>query len=162
MILDEIGKDISGTGMDTNVVGRVRFHGESEPDIPDITRIYARSITSASHGNGLGIGLADFVHREAVAGLDLADMYVNITTSGEPSRARLPFVVPDDLTTLILACSTTGVADSADLRVARIENTMEPDNLVVSEPVAHELAEREDILVGPLEPLTFEDGEFSD
>lgn len=162
LILDEIGKDVSGTGMDTNVVGRVRFHGESEPDAPDITRIYARSITPASHGNGLGVGLADFVHREAVADLDLADMYVNIATSGEPSRARLPFVVPDDLTALILACSTTGVADPADLRVARIENTMEPDDLLVSEPVARELADREDVSVGSPEPLAFDTGELPD
>ena len=162
LVLDEIGKDVSGTGMDTNVVGRVRFHGESEPDSPNITRIYVRSITPASHGNGLGIGLADFAHRDAVAALDLDDLYTNIATSGEPSRARLPFVVPDDLTALTLACSTTGVADPTDLRVARIENTMEPDTLVVSEPLANELAERERLSVGPLEPLTFEAGTFTE
>ena len=162
LVLDEIGKDVSGTGMDTNVVGRVRFHGESEPDSPNITRIYVRSITPASHGNGLGIGLADFAHRDAVAALDLDDLYTNIATSGEPSRARLPFVVPDDLTALTLACSTTGVADPTDLRVARIENTMEPDTLVVSEPLANELAERERLSVGPLEALTFEAGTFTE
>ncbi|RJT06148.1 DUF362 domain-containing protein [Halococcus sp. IIIV-5B] len=162
LVLDEIGKDVSGTGMDTNVVGRVRFHGEREPDAPNITRIYVRSITPASHGNGLGIGLADFAHRDAVAALDLDDLYTNIATSGEPSRARLPFVVPDDLTALTLACSTTGVADPTDLRVARIENTMEPDTLVVSEPLANELAERERLSVGPLEPLTFEAGTFTE
>ncbi|EMA38664.1 hypothetical protein [Halococcus hamelinensis] len=162
LVLDEIGKDVSGTGMDTNVVGRVRFHGESEPETPSITRIYVRTITPASHGNGLGIGLADFAHRDAVEALDLEDLYTNIVTSGEPTRARLPFVVPDDLTALTLACSTTGVADPGDLRVARIENTMEPDTLVVSEPVADELAERERLSVGPLEPLTFEAGTFTE
>ena len=162
LVLDEIGKDVSGTGMDTNVVGRVRFHGESEPDSPSITRIYVRSITPASHGNGLGIGLADFVHRNAVGALDLSDLYTNIVTSGEPSRARLPFVVPDDLTALILACSTTGVADPSDLRVARIENTMEPDSLLVSEPVARELKDREELSVGPLETLTLEAGTFTE
>ena len=160
LVLDEIGKDVSGTGMDTNVVGRVRFHGEREPDSPSITRIYARSITPASHGNGLGIGLADFVHRNAVEALDFSDLYTNIVTSGEPSRARLPFVVPDDLTALVLACSTTGVADPSDLRVARIENTMEPDSLLVSEPVARELEGRDGLSVGPLETLAFEAGTF--
>ncbi len=162
LVLDEIGKDVSGTRMDTNVVGRVRFHGEREPDSPSITRIYVRSITPASHGNGLGIGLADFVHRNAVEALDFEDLYTNIVTSGEPSRARLPFVVPDDLTPLVLACSTTGVADPSDLRVARIENTMEPDSLLVSEPVARELKDREALSVGPLEPLSFEAGTFTE
>jgi hypothetical protein len=104
------------------------------------------------------VGLADFVHRDVVEELALSDMYVNVVTSGETSRARIPFTVPDDLTALILACSTTGVAEPADLRVARIENTMEPDELLVSEPVARELADREDVTVGEPEPLSFDDG----
>ena len=158
LIVDELGKEISGTGMDTNVLGRYRFYGEREPETPSITRIYARSLTPASHGNGLGIGLADFVHRDVVDDLDLADTYVNIATSGEPERAKLPFVVPDDATALSLAYSTTGVVDPEALRFARIENTMAPDRLVVSEPVARELAERDGVTVGPLEPLVLEDG----
>lgn len=162
LVLDEIGKDVSGTGMDTNVVGRMLFHGEDEPANPNITRIYARSITPASHGNGLGLGLADFVHQSVVADLELSDMYVNIVTSGEPTRARVPFTVPDDLTALILACSTTGVADPAELRVARIRNTMEPDELLVSEPVARELEGRADVSVDELVPLAFEDDTLSD
>lgn len=160
LVLDEIGKEVSGTGMDTNVVGRMSFYGEEEPENPNITRIYARSITPASHGNGLGVGLADFVHQDVVRELNLSDMYVNIVTSGEPTRARIPFTVPDDLTALLLACSTTGVADPAELRVARIENTMEPDELLVSEPVVRELEGREDVSVGDLEALAFEDGGF--
>ncbi|KYH26314.1 hypothetical protein HAPAU_14110 [Halalkalicoccus paucihalophilus] len=158
LILDEMGKDVSGTGMDTNVIGRVLFHGEDEPDSPRITRIYARSLTPASHGNGVGVGLADFVHRSVVDELNLEDMYVNIVTSGETTRARIPLLVPDDLTALVLACSTTGVAGPSELRVARIENTMEPDDLLVSEPVARELEGREDVSVGEPEPLGFEDG----
>lgn len=158
LVVDELGKEVSGTGMDTNVIGRVLFHGEDEPDSPSITRIYARSITPASHGNGLGLGLADLVHRSVVEELALDDMYVNVVTSGETSRARIPFVVPDDLTALVLACSTTGIADPSELRVARIENTMEPDELLVSEPVARDLEGREDVSVGELRPLVLEDG----
>ncbi|MFB6140787.1 MAG: DUF362 domain-containing protein [Halosimplex sp.] len=158
LVVDETGKDKSGTGMDTNVLGRYDFHGEREPETPSITRIYARSLTDPSHGNAVGMGLADFVHRDLVAAVDFADTYVNIATSGEPRRAKLPFVVPDDATALLLACSTTGVADPAELRVARIRNTLEPDSLVVSAPVAAELRERPDVTVGPLAPLEFEDG----
>ncbi|QPV64653.1 DUF362 domain-containing protein [Halosimplex litoreum] len=157
LVVDEMGKDKSGTGMDTNVLGRYDFHGEAEPDEPSITRVYARSLTDPSHGNALGVGLADFVHRDLVADVDFADTYVNIVTSGEPRRAKLPFVVPDDATALLLAASTTGVADPAELRIARVPSTMDPDSLVVSEPVAAELRERDDVTVGPLEPLDLSD-----
>ncbi|MFC7140829.1 DUF362 domain-containing protein [Halosimplex aquaticum] len=160
LVVDETGKDKSGTGMDTNVLGRYDFHGETEPDSPSITRVYARSLTAPSHGNAVGMGLADFVHRDLVADVDFEDTYVNVVTSGEPRRAKLPFVVPDDATALLLACSTTGVADPADLRVARIPSTMDPDSLVVSEPVAAELRERDDVTVGPLAPLDLAGGRF--
>jgi hypothetical protein len=162
LIVDEAGKDKSGTGMDTNVLGRYSFHGEDEPESPSITRVYARSLTDPSHGNALGVGLADFVHCEFVEDIDFEDTYVNIITSGETDRAKLPFVVPDDATALLVACSTTGVAAPEELRVARISSTMEPDSLHVSEPVAAELADRDDVTVGPLEALSFEDGAFAD
>ncbi|GAB6878251.1 lactate racemase domain-containing protein [Halorubrum gandharaense] len=158
LVVDAAGKDKSGTGMDTNVLGRYHFHGESEPETPNVTRVYARSLTEPSHGNALGVGLADFVHREFVEAIDFTDTYVNIVTSGETNRAKIPFVVPDDETALLLACSTTGVVSPKDLRVARIRSTMEPNRLVVSEPVAAELRERNDFEVGPSQPLVFEDG----
>jgi hypothetical protein len=160
LVVDETGKDKSGTGMDTNVLGRYDFHGEAEPDSPQITRVYARSLTAPSHGNALGMGLADFVHRDLVADVDFGDTYVNIVTSGETRRGKLPPVVPDDETALVLACAMTGVADPSELRVARIPSTMDPDSLVVSAPVAAELREREDVTVGPLAPLEFTDGEL--
>ncbi len=161
LVVDELGKDKSGTGMDTNVLGRYYFHGESEPESPSITRVYARSVSEASHGNAIGIGLADFLHRGVIEEIDFEDMYINIITSGEPRRANVPFVVPDDATALILSCSMTGVASPGELRVARIASTMEPDTLLVSEPVASELRGRDDVTVGPLEPLAFSDGTFS-
>ena len=160
LVVDEAGKDKSGTGMDTNVLGRYSFHGEAEPESPSITRVYVRSLTEPSHGNALGVGLADFVHREFVADIDFEDTYVNVATSGETDRAKIPFVVPDDATALVLACSTTGVEGPEALRAARIPSTMEPDTLLVSEPVAEELADRDDVTVGPLEPLSFDDGEL--
>jgi hypothetical protein len=162
LVVDDLGKDRSGTGMDTNVLGRYDFHGEAEPEYPEITRVYARSLTAPSHGNAIGMGLADLVRRDLAAAVDFGDTYVNVVTSGEPRRAKLPVVVPDDATALVLACATTGVADASELRVARIPSTMDPDSLVASEPVATELRERDDTTVGPLEPLEFEDGQLPD
>ncbi|WP_459891465.1 nickel pincer cofactor-dependent isomerase, group 22 [Halostagnicola bangensis] len=161
LVVDEAGKEKSGTGMDTNVLGRYRFHGEDEPESPNITRVYVRSLTDPSHGNALGVGLADFVHRDFVSDIDFEDTYVNIATSGETNRAKLPFVVPDDLTALLLTCSTTGISSAENLRVARIPSTMEPDTLVVSEPVADELSSRDELTVGPLESLSLEGGQLS-
>jgi hypothetical protein len=162
LAVDEMGKEVSGTGMDTNVLGRTYFRGETEPGSPDYTRVYARSLTPPSHGNGLGVGLADMVHRDLVADLDLADTYVNIVTSGEPRRAKVPLVVPDDASAFLLAPSVTGTPDPAALRVARIRNTMEPGELVVSEAVVSDLEAAENVTVGDLRPLSFEDGALPD
>ncbi|MFC6864237.1 DUF362 domain-containing protein [Halomicroarcula sp. GCM10025817] len=158
LVLDEMGKEVSGTGMDTNVLGRTYFEGEVEPDRPAYTRVYVRSLTPPSHGNGLGIGLADVVHQDLVRELDLGDTYVNIATSGETKRAKIPLVVPDDQSALLLAPSITGTPDPDELRVARIPNTMEPGHLLVSEAVVPELEAREDVTVGELRDLTLEDG----
>jgi uncharacterized protein (DUF362 family) len=162
LVVDAMGKEISGTGLDTNVVGRVRFHNQAEVDEPAITRVYVRSLTPASHGNALGVGLADLVHRDLASAVDFEDTYVNIVTSGEPNRAKLPFVVPSDATAFVLSASMTGVASASDLRIARIENTMEPGELWVSEPVAAELADRDDVTVHRDEPWQFDaDGELA-
>lgn len=160
LIVDEAGKDKSGTGMDTNVLGRYNFTGESEPETPEVTRIYVRSLTDPSHGNALGVGLADFVHQQFIESIDFEDTYINIATSGETRRAKIPFVVPDDQTALLLACSTTGVRTPEALRIARIPSTMDPDRLVISEPVVAELRDRADVEIGPLESLSFDGGQL--
>jgi len=157
LVVDAMGKEISGTGLDTNVIGRVRFHNQAEVDEPSLTRVYVRSLTPASHGNALGMGLADLVHSDLASAVDFEDTYVNIVTSGEPNRAKLPFVVPSDATAFVLSASMTGVASASDLRIARIENTMEPGELWVSEPVAAELADRDDVTVHEDGPWRFDE-----
>ena len=161
LVVDEMGKEVSGTGLDTNVIGRTHFEGEAEPDRPDYTRVYVRSLTPPSHGNGLGIGLADLVHGDLVRDLDLGDTYVNIATSGETRRAKIPLIVPDDESALLLAPSITGTPDPRELRVARIPNTMEPGRLLVSEPVAAELKDEASVTVGELRELDLVDGTLS-
>lgn len=161
LVVDEIGKHISGTGMDTNVVGRMLIHGEPEPQSPSITRVYVRSLTDQTDGNGLGIGLADFVHLDAVRALDARDTYINALTGSEPERARVPMVLPTDATALMAAYATTGVDHPANARIAWIRNTMAPDDLIVSEPVADELRDRADTTISALGPLDFEAGQFA-
>ncbi|WP_254546813.1 DUF362 domain-containing protein [Halomarina pelagica] len=160
LVVDEIGKNISGTGMDTNVVGRMLYHGQPEPERPSYSRIYMRSLTEESHHNGIGMGLADFIHADAVGGLDLTDTYINGITGGEPARARLPVVAPTDEVAFLLAFSSTGTRDPGDMRVARIRNTLELGRFLVSEPVAAELEERDDITVVERRPLSLSDGDL--
>ncbi|WP_101296976.1 DUF362 domain-containing protein [Halegenticoccus soli] len=160
LVIDEIGKNISGTGMDTNVVGRMLYHGQPEPEDLSYARIHVRSITEASHHNGIGIGLADFVHADAVRQLDLTDTYINGITGGEPARARIPVVCPTDEVAFLLAYSSVGVSDPGELRIARIPNTLELGRFLVSEPVAAELAEREDVSVVAERPLDLADGDL--
>jgi hypothetical protein len=162
LVVDEQGKDISGTGMDTNVLGRLLMYGQPEPQTPDFTRVHVRSLTEGSHGNGIGIGLADFAHREAVEALSLAGTYLNAITGGEPARARLPVTVPTDATAFLLAYSTTGTRDPGEMRIARIENTLDLGEFVVSEPVGEELADRPDGTIGEYEPIAFDEGNLPD
>jgi hypothetical protein len=161
LILDEIGKDVSGAGMDNNVVGRMRLRGEPDLETPDIARIHVRSITEASHGNATGLGIADFAHERAVEGIDLETTYLNCITGGGPEPAAIPVVVPEDRIALAFAYSTTGVRDPGDMHIAHIQNTLEPDDLLVSEPVAAELREHPAVEVGEGRPLTFDDGDFA-
>lgn len=160
LVIDEVGKNISGTGMDTNVIGRFLMHGEPEPDDVDYTRIYARSVTDHSHGNAIGIGLADFAHQHIAETINLTDTYVNGITGGEPARARLPVITPSDALAFQLAYSTTGVRDPSDMRIMRIPNTLELEAYQVSEAVARELSDHPDITVSDPEPIRFEDGEL--
>ncbi|RDI70115.1 DUF362 domain-containing protein [Halopelagius longus] len=157
LMVDELGKNVSGTGMDTNVLGRVRFHNQPEVHTPEITRVYVRSVTEESHGNAIGIGLADFASRDLLESVDFEDMYVNITTSGEPERSKVPFVVPCDATAFVLAASMTGVPDLSEMRIGRIRNTLEPGTMLASEPVLDELEGRDDVEIGERRRLTFDD-----
>ncbi|AUV80346.1 DUF362 domain-containing protein [Salinigranum rubrum] len=160
LVIDEIGKEISGTGMDTNVVGRVCYHNQPEPEEPSYTRIYVRGVTEASHGNGIGIGLADFVHADLVADLDLTETYVNVITSGEVSRARIPLIAERDDVALRVATSTTGVRDPAALRFVRVPNTLDLGRFVASAPVVEELADRDDVRVLERRPFELVDGDL--
>lgn len=161
LIVEEIGKDISGTGMDTNVVGRMLFHDQPEFDSPNYSRVYIRGITEASHDNAIGMGLAEFIHTDIVPDIDLTDTYINAITGGEPSRARLPVIAPSDEVALLMTYSATGCSSPKDLRIGYIRNTLELDRFAVSENVAAELTDRDDIEAVEGIPLQIRNGDFA-
>jgi len=160
LIVDEMGKDISGVGMDTNVIGRLKIPGEPDPERPRIRMIIARSLTLASHGNAVGAGLADIVTQRLFQAIDFQATYENLYTSAFLERGKVPVIADSDAQAFSFAArACTGVGN---LRVARIQNTMRLDVLHVSSPVLDELCGRPDIEVrGPVPKPMGDDGELA-
>ena len=163
LVLDEQGKDISGQGMDTNVIGRRPFSiNEPEPDLPDIKRIYVRGLTETTHGNAMGMGSADFVHEDIVTEVNAPDTLINAITASTVRGVRLPPAVETDRAGLVAALSTIGVIDTEDLRVIRAHDTMHLGRFYASAALVKEARERDDLRVvsDPI-PIKFEDGRFT-
>jgi len=150
LIIDRFGKDISGVGLDTNIIGRLLIDGEPEPVSPRVKLIVVCDLTDATHGNACGLGLADLMVRRAYDKIDFAATYENLFTSGFLRRGKTPIVVDTDREALVYALRGAGVTDPARARIARIVDTLQLGELLVSPAVLDELAHREDIeVVGP-------------
>ena len=135
LVLDEIGKEISGTGMDTNVVGRIGIAGVAEPEAPRVRRIVVLGLTEASHGNALGIGLADVTTRRFERQVDHEVTNANVLTSTFLERGRMPLVAADDAEALRWAIHTCG-ATVRDAAVVRVRNTLALETLLLSQAAA--------------------------
>lgn len=146
LIIDEMGKNISGTGMDTNVIGRIMFIGEQEPIFPEITRIVVLGLTPESHGNAIGIGLADFTTRDVIQKLDTRAMNTNAITAMTPEKARLPVSLETDREALEAALKTIGAVDPEKARIVHIKNTLEMEYLHISSALKKETDNRKDLM----------------
>jgi hypothetical protein len=142
LIVDEMGKEISGVGMDTNVIGRLMVFGEPEPEYPRITRIVALDLTDATHGNAIGVGLADFVTRRLADKIDWRVTYINCFTAMTPEKARLPAVGETDRQAIEWAFLTAGILNPQQARVIKIKNTLYLDEIYVSESLVPELQDK--------------------
>ncbi|MCU0491896.1 MAG: nickel-dependent lactate racemase [Chloroflexaceae bacterium] len=152
LVVDEIGKNISGTGMDTNVIGRLRISGEAEPAAPRISVIVALDVSSASHGNANGVGLADLIPARLAQKIDFAAMYINNLTSGLIGlrKGALPIVLPTPRDTVAMALKVCGQPDLAAIRLVRIPNTLLLEELLVSAALLPEVAANPNLeLLGP-------------
>jgi hypothetical protein len=136
LIVGELGKNYSGTGMDPNVIGRQRV--ETMPDLPRpiITRLAVLDLSEETKGNGLGVGLADVTTERVVRALDPTPMRVNSLTSNFLTRARVPISLPTDLDVLTAALDTCWRIDPSEVRLVIIPNTLELTTLWVTEPLA--------------------------
>ena len=162
LIVDKQGKDISGQGMDTNVIGRRPFAiQEPEPDAPDIKRIYTRGLTETTHGNAMGMGSADFVHADLLDELAASPTLINAITASTTRGVRLPPVVETDRAGLVAALSAIGVVGPQDVRVLRVRDTMRLGRLYASPALVEEARDRDDLaVVDEPAPIEFDDGQF--
>ncbi|HEX6515724.1 MAG TPA: DUF2088 domain-containing protein [Nocardioidaceae bacterium] len=148
LVVDEIGKNFSGTGMDTNVIGRRMVRGMPEIERPRITNIVCLGISAASHGNAVGIGLADFVPEAALKAYDPVATYANTLTAGSQAvqRAQIPIVMANDADAVAAAVLTSDVPDPATVRLARIRNTLHLDEMLVTGALVEEAGDAYDVL----------------
>jgi hypothetical protein len=145
LVVDVFGKDVSGTGMDTNVIGRMRIAGEPEPDSPRITAIVLTDLTDASHGNALGMGLADFITRRVYEKIDFSSTVENAVTGTFIERAKMPLVADTERAAIEQAMKLCRFREPENLRVLRIRSTLEIEYFYVSLPLWAEISGRTDV-----------------
>jgi len=146
LIIDEMGKDISGTGFDTKVVGRILMPLVcSEPETPSVKRIVVCDLTRKSQGNADGIGIADFVTKTLVDKIDFDALHVNALAAGEPERAKIPMTLKNPRKAIQSAIDSVGLIPVNELKVIRIENTQNLGVIEVSDAYREEIAARSDL-----------------
>ena len=162
LVIDRIGKDISGLGMDSNVVGRYYTGPTGRP--PAIQRIVVRDLTDETEGNAVGIGMADVVLRRVAERMDRDKTYMNCITAKTPEGARIAMMVDSDREALDIAIACCLRVDPARARVARILDTKHLEWFFASEPLLAELAmDGSSEIAGPIRAIGFDhEGRFVD
>lgn len=146
LVVDEIGKDISGAGMDPNITGRTPVDADGFV-APPLQRIVVLGLTEKTHGNACGLGMADFTTQRCVDGIDFASFYTNSLTSGVPDGARIPMALGSDRDAIVAAVHSSLDTTNATARIVRIRNTLSMPHIEVSEAYAEEVAAHPDIEV---------------
>ncbi len=129
LIVEEMGKNFSGTGMDTNIIGRWKVKDILDPEFPKIGRIVVLRLSEASEGNANGIGLADFTTRKLVAAIDWTPTLMNVRTTGFWERAFCPPFPGTDRDAIAWALDSLGLPPDVEIAAARIRNTLHIEEL---------------------------------
>lgn len=150
LIVDEIGKNISGAGMDTKIINRsVNGDYNPFPDLPIVRRIYARAISDLSYHSGVGLGMADVVHDRLVNDIDWNPTYINSLTASTPACIRTPIHFASDRDALSNIAPTVGKIDLSTVTYCRIRNTLELVKMAISENLIPSLASNVKIVSEP-------------
>jgi Lactate racemase N-terminal domain len=158
LIVDEIGKNISGSGMDTNIVGRKRaFRRDSPADQPAMRLIFVRGLSERTHGNATGIGLADFTTTRLVKAMNYRATVVNCLTAGYPDGAFLPVHFETDREVIEAALAIIGARPPREARILRIRNTLDLEEVEASEPCFAAPPRTDVSPIGTAHPLAFDE-----
>ena len=148
IILDELGKDISGTGFDTKVVGRIGLPlVTNDPESPKIKRIVVCDLTAGSEGNAVGVGIADVITRRLLDKIDMDALNINTITGVCPEMGKIPLTMKNDKEAIEVAIKCVGLIPCDRLKIIRIKNTSFLSEVEVSEAYEEELASRADLEV---------------
>ena len=159
LIVCEIGKEISGTGMDTNIVGR--FHTRAASGGPETVKLGVLNVTERSEGNANGMGLADFMPRHMYDQVDLETCYVNTLTSTEPSSTRIPMILANDREVFQACVKLCGQVNHDDIRMVIIRSTKYLDEVYLS-PAAVKSAVMPIEVTEAFQPVPFDaDGDLT-
>jgi hypothetical protein len=148
LIIDEMGKDISGTGFDTKVVGRIGLPLiAAEPKSPRIKRIMVCNLTEGSEGNAVGVGIVDIITQRLLDQIDMDALNINTITGVCPEMGKIPLTMKNDRDAVEIAIKCVGLIPKNKLKIMRIKNTALLSEIDVSEAYQEELAKRSDLEV---------------
>ena len=158
LIVDEFGKNISGAGMDSNVIGRKYYDNKAADDeYPKVKRIMVRSLTPETHGNAAGIGVAEFCSKKVMDEIDLNITRINCLTGGSPGGAKLPISFDTEREIVDSALAIIGLAEPPDARVLWIKNTLKVSEVECSAIFLDEARQRDDLeILTDLRPMAFD------
>ncbi|UCD90339.1 MAG: DUF362 domain-containing protein, partial [Desulfobacterales bacterium] len=157
LIIDQIGKDISGIGMDSNVTGRHRDIVGDFSTSPHVKRIFVRELSPNSDGNGNGIGLADVTTKRLVDTIDLQKTYINALAAISPEKAAIPIYFDTDHQAMQACARTIGVTSMEKARVVRIKDTSSLRLLQVSKALESDVLSNPNVeQITPWEPFQFD------
>lgn len=162
--IDEMGKNYSGSGMDTNVIGRLIIEGEKEPEKPNYRFIIVSDLSEESHGNSTGVGLADLTTERLYKKIDLHKMNENVLTSTFLRRANIPMVRKSDKEAIQISLQCMYGVDAENFRFMRIPNTLHLEEIYVSEALIPEVKKLDniEILSEPMEMKFDQNGYFTE
>lgn len=135
LIVEEAGKNISGTCIDTKVVGRIMIHGQKEPETPRIKTIAVLNFTDESHGNSMGLGIADIITQKVYDKIDIKATSLTGMTSTCLLQAKIPCVASNDLEAINVAFTSAGIEKKENIKAIYIKNTNSLEYLVVTENI---------------------------
>jgi hypothetical protein len=162
LIVDEVGKNISGAGMDTKVINRsVTGEANAFSDVPRVERVYARSLTDLTYGSAVGIGLADVIHERILQQVDWKPTYINSLTASTPRAIHTPIHFRTDAEALAAIAPTVGKHDLSQVTYCRIRNTLELIDTYVSENLIPRLNANAEVVSEPFAMSFQANGDFA-